>query len=86
VTAAGEKKVTGSSGDAGELIKKVKENDWNRYRIVAKGNKLQHYINDVLMSEVTDEESAKAAKEGILAFQLHAGPAMKVQFRNIQLR
>jgi len=38
------------------------------------------------MSEVTDEESAKAAKEGILAFQLHAGPAMKVQFRNIQLR
>jgi hypothetical protein len=38
-----------------------------------------------LMSEVVDHQSDVAAKEGILAFQLHQGPPMKVQFRNIML-
>jgi hypothetical protein len=38
------------------------------------------------MSEVQDSESAKAASEGVLALQLHAGPPMKVQFKNIMLK
>src|SRR5690625_1806585 len=29
---------------------------WNTFRIVAKGNHLQHYINDVLMCDVTDKD------------------------------
>lgn len=85
INAKGEKSVVGSSGDADALGAKVKKEDWNKYRIVAKGNKVQHYINDALMSEVVDEEE-KGAKEGILAFQLHVGDAMKVQFKNVQLK
>jgi hypothetical protein len=38
------------------------------------------------MSEVQDSESAKSAAEGVLALQLHAGPPMKVQFKNIMLK
>jgi hypothetical protein len=81
----GAKSKVGTCGDANALLDKIKFGDWNKYRIVAKGNKLQHYINDVLMSELQDAETAKRASEGIIALQVHAGPPMKVQFRNIML-
>ena len=73
-------------GDAKELGEKIEAEAWNRYRIVAKGNKLSHFINDELMSEVIDEQSEKSASEGVLAFQVHRGPAMTIQFRNIRFR
>lgn len=82
----GKKSRIGSTGDADALLSQIKWEDWNRYKIVAKGNLLQHYINDQLMSEVQDSESAKSASEGVLALQLHAGPPMKVQFKNIMLK
>ena len=81
----GKKSKVGSSGDSAALLSKVKFDDWNTYKIVAKGNKLQHFINDALMCEVVDEEPGKQASEGILAFQVHQGPPMKVYFRNIKL-
>ncbi len=80
------KKSTESIGDAGELGKVIKKGEWNKYRVVAKGNKLSHYINDTLMSETIDNQSDKAAKEGILAFQIHVGPPMIIQFRNVRLK
>ena len=60
--------------------------EWNHTKIVAKGNHLQHYINGQLMVDVTDEQPEKAAREGILALQLHAGPPMVVQFKDIRLK
>lgn len=73
-------------GNADELAKKIKKEGWNQYRIVAKGRKLSHYINGELMSEVIDNSADKFAAKGILALQLHRGPAMKIQFKNIQLK
>ncbi len=83
--ANGEKK-TESIGSAEELGKKVQKDEWNKYRVVAKGNKLSHYINDTLMSETIDNQAEKAAMEGILAFQIHQGPPMIIQFRNVRLK
>lgn len=37
-----------------DLKKVIKNEDWNHYKVVAKGNKLSHYINDTLMSETID--------------------------------
>lgn len=73
-------------GDADVLGKKINQGQWNRYRIVALGNSLQHYINDTLMSEVIDNQSDKSAGEGVLAFQIHTGPPMVIQFRNVRLK
>ncbi len=73
-------------GDATELGKSIKAEQWNHYRLVAKGNKLSHYINEQLMSEVIDSEPNAAASEGILAFQIHVGPPMVIQFKNIRLK
>lgn len=71
VDAQGKKSRVGSAGDADALLSQIKWEDWNRYKIVAKGHVLQHFINDQLMSEVQDSESAKSAAEGVLALQLH---------------
>jgi Domain of Unknown Function (DUF1080) len=86
ITSTGEKKVVGSAGDADALAGKIDKNGWNKYKIVAQGNKVQHFINDLLMSEVVDEQKENAATEGVLALQLHAGDPMKVQFRKIELQ
>ena len=83
VGADGKLSVVGSTGDADALRSKFNVDGWNTYRIVAKGNICQHYINGVLMSELQDNQADKRASEGILALQLHAGPPMKVQFKNI---
>lgn len=73
-------------GDAAELGEKIHGDDFNSYRLVARGNKLSHYINDQLMSEVIDNEAGKAASEGVLAFQVHQGPPMVIQFKNVRLK
>ncbi len=67
-----------------DLKKVIKNEDWNHYKVVAKGNKLSHYINDTLMSETIDEQPTKAATKGILALQIHTGPPMVVQFQEHQ--
>jgi hypothetical protein len=78
--------VTGSVGDTNEIQAAIKHEDWNEYKVVAKGNHLKHYINGKKTVDVTDEDSAHAAKDGILALQIHVGPPMVVQFKDIVLK
>jgi hypothetical protein len=79
-------KVKGSVGDSDEIQAAIKQGDWNDYRIVARGNRLMHFINGKKTVDVTDLDAEKAAKSGILALQLHKGKNMTVQFKNIRLR
>jgi hypothetical protein len=78
--------VTGSVGDSKEIQSKIKKEDWNEYVVIARGNHLQHFINGMQTVDVTDEHEVKAAKEGVLALQIHAGPPMTVQFKNLRLK
>ena len=78
--------VTGSVGNTDEIQAAIKSEDWNEYKIVAKGNHLQHFINGKQTVDETDEDSAHAAKDGLLALQIHAGPAMVVQFKDLLLK
>jgi len=79
-------KVVGDIGDPNELLKAVKQGDWNTYHIIAKGNHMTHSVNGAQMVDVVDEDKEMARKDGIIAFQLHAGPPMKVEFKNIRLK
>lgn len=81
----GEKEVE-QFADKDELQKKVKNEDWNDYRIVARGNRLQHYVNGVLMTELIDNQESKAAESGVIALQAHQGPPMTVQFKDVRLK
>jgi hypothetical protein len=85
----GKPKVVGKVGDSVEIQKKINKEDWNSYHIIAKGNQLTHKINGVVTVEVTDEDIEghdRRAVSGLLALQLHQGPPMKVQFRNICIK
>ncbi len=73
-------------GNDADLKKVIKNEDWNHYKVVAKGNKFSHYINDTLMSETIDNQPSKAATKGVLALQIHVGPPMVVQFKNLKLK
>jgi hypothetical protein len=74
-----------SIGDAAELQKSIKAEDWNEYVVEAIGPRMRHTINGKLMSVTNDRDAKNAVKEGVLALQVHAGPPMTVQFRNIRL-
>jgi Domain of Unknown Function (DUF1080)/Trehalose utilisation len=69
-----------------ELQKVIKQDDWNSVRVVAKGWTVENYINGSLTASVTDEDKKNRRRSGLLALQLHAGPPMKVQFRNMKLK
>ena len=68
-----------------QLQKAIRQDDWNGYVVIARGPRLTHMINGNTTSEVIDNTD-KAAKSGVLALQLHAGPPMTVQFRNIRMK
>lgn len=76
----------GTVGDTKAIQAKIKHEDWNDYVIIAKGNHLQHFINGQQTVDVVDEQPAKAAKSGVLALQIHVGPPMVVQFKNVQIK
>ena len=78
--------VDGSLGSSDSLKTLIKSNDWNTCHLIIKGNRLQHYINGVLMSDVTDDDTAHRKMEGLLGIQVHVGPPMQVRYRNIMLK
>ncbi len=81
----GKKHVT-TVADSAELQKKIKPNDWNDYEVIARGSKITLKINGVVMSEVDDRDKQHAARRGVLALQMHPGPPMTVQFKNLRIK
>ena len=79
------KQVTGTLIDAAGFEKLFKLDDWNDVVIIARGTHIQHYMNNRLILDFHDGHKA-ALLEGILAFQLHAGNPMFVEFKNIRIR
>jgi hypothetical protein len=64
----------------------IKPEDWNELHLVIKGNRLQHYVNGVLMSDVTDNDPVNRKQKGLLGMQVHVGPPMRVEYKSIQLK
>lgn len=60
--------------------------DWNEYRIVARDNHVEHWLNGFQTIDFTDNDRTRRALEGILALQIHAGPPMLVEFKDILLK
>ncbi len=73
-------------GDRDSLKDSINTEGWNRCHLVVKGNRMQHYINDILMSEVVDNDTVNRTDSGLLGIQVHVGPPMKVEFRNILIK
>jgi Domain of Unknown Function (DUF1080) len=84
--ADGKKQITDTLIDQAEYAKLFKLDDWNDVVIIAKGNHIQHYLNNRLILDFTDSDPQLALQEGILAVQLHAGKPMWTEFKNLRIK
>ena len=82
----GKKLIKSNLVDQVAYQKLFKLDDWNDVVIIAKGNHIQHYLNNSLILDFTDNNAELALTEGILALQLHAGKPMWAEFKNIRIR
>lgn len=71
--------------DQKKIAKLVKKDDWNDYRILCQGKRVQFWINGQPTISYT-EKKASAPTKGVIAFQLHGGPPMKVYFKDIIIK
>ena len=74
-----------SFGDPNELAIHVTD-DWNAVHLIVRGNTLTHIINGQLMSVVIDDDAPNRPVDGLIGVQVHVGPPMKVEYRNIRLK
>jgi hypothetical protein len=63
-----------------------KLDEWHEYHLIAIGPKLELRVNGKRLAEVEDNDPKNFDASGILALQLHTGPPMKAQFKDIQLK
>jgi hypothetical protein len=80
------REVVKALGDAEELKALIKSEGWNECHLIIKGNRLRHYVNGTLMSDVIDKDLVNRKMSGFLGVQVHVGPPMKVEFRNIRIK
>ena len=65
---------------------KVDIAQWHEYTVIAQGNHLIHKIDGQVTIDLLDFEESKRAFEGLIAFQIHRGPAMNVQIKDVMLK
>jgi hypothetical protein len=87
IDAKGTRTIYGSFGSKEDFIgwHYYESRAWNEYWIIARGNYITHYLNGYQTIELIDEDP-KARGEGVLALQIHAGPPMLVEFKDILLK
>ena len=85
IDAAGKKQVT-RFADGKELQKLYRTEQWNDIRVKVEGRKITVWINGVRTTSVEDPRAEFFPAKGHIALQLHQGPPMTVEFRNLRLR
>lgn len=70
--------------------KQFKDGEWNEFRVLAQGPRIQTWINGEMIEDLTDEEIYKTHAKGFIGLQVHGirkgtGP-FQVAWRKIRLR
>ncbi len=60
--------------------------DWHEYHLICRGAHLILNVDGKLAAEVIDLDPKQQDFSGILALQLHSGPPMTVQYKDIRLK
>jgi 3-keto-disaccharide hydrolase len=71
---------------ADELKAIIKVNDWNQVHIIARGTTIMQILNGAVTSIVVADDAKNRALSGLLGFQMHVGPPMKLELRNVWLK
>ena len=70
--------------------KKMKDGEWNKFRVVANGPHIQTWINGEMVADLTDEAIYETHPKGFIGLQVHGikkgdGP-FDVAWRNIRIK
>lgn len=70
--------------------KYFRDGQWNKFRVVAKGPRIQTWINGAPVADLTDEEAYETHPKGFIGLQVHGIGADKgpyeVAWRNIRIK
>ena len=76
-------------GERRKPHKKYKDGEWNKYRIVAEGPRIQTWVNGEAVEDLTHEKIYATHAEGLIGLQVHGvgnrGP-FTVRWRNIRIK
>lgn len=87
IGADGSRKVIGNlERSADELKAIIKPGDWNHVHLIARGSTLINMVNGHVTAILVDDDTKGRSLKGLLGFQIHVGPPMKIEFRNIYLK
>jgi hypothetical protein len=65
-----------------EVVGALKRNDWNKYRIVCKGDHLQIFVNGVQTTDIKDATDSS----GPIGIQHHGEKGQVYKFRNLRVK
>jgi hypothetical protein len=68
-----------------ELKKHAVPGEWTEYMITADGPHIQEQINGFTTVDYVEKDPEKGATDGVIGLQLHMGPKMEVEFKNIEI-
>jgi len=71
---------------ADELKALIKPGEWNQTHLIARGNTITNIVNGHVTAVLIDDDPKGRSMKGLLGFQIHVGPPMKIEFRNVYLK
>ncbi|MEQ1827377.1 MAG: DUF1080 domain-containing protein [Pirellula sp.] len=79
--------VDGQSWIVGKIpVKNFAADQWHDYRVLVEGNHYQHWIDGHQTADLIDLDEKGRALEGVVAVQVHVGPAMKIQYKDFKIK
>jgi hypothetical protein len=82
----GKKGVIGQLKTLDELKASFKPGEWNQFHLIARGNTLVHIVNGLVTAACIDDDLKGRSLAGLIGFQLHTGPPMKLELRNLAIK
>ena len=67
-------------------VKEFAPGEWHQYRILVEGNRHRHWIDGHPTADVLDLDEKGRALDGVLALQLHKGPPMTIEFKDMLIK
>ncbi len=67
-------------------VKEFATDTWHDFRVLVRGNHHEHWIDGHKTADLIDLDEAGRTLEGVLAVQVHVGPAMKIQYKDFKIK
>ncbi|MEZ6086519.1 MAG: family 16 glycoside hydrolase [Pirellulaceae bacterium] len=67
-------------------VKEFAPDQWHDFRVLVRGNHHQHWIDGHKTADLVDLDPNGRSLEGVLAVQVHVGPAMKIQYKDFKIK